>query len=145
MLEIQTILHPTDGSKAARDALELAHGLARTHHAKLVLMTAPMFAPPAAQTFAPDYELKQLVEVAEQRLRELAGRFTDVPTETRVVSGDPGWAIVAAAKDCNADLIVMGTHGRTGVGRALMGSVAEHVLRHANCPVLTVRPGAKSD
>ena len=59
--------------------------------------------------------------------------------DCRLLEGDPATAIVEAAEETGADLVVMGTSGRTGLTRLLMGSVAEEVLRHAPCPVLTVR------
>jgi nucleotide-binding universal stress UspA family protein len=59
--------------------------------------------------------------------------------ERHVRDGDPSEEILAVARETRSDLIVMGTHGRTGVGRLLMGSVAEQVMRRATCPVLTVK------
>jgi len=140
MLPIKTILHPTDFSEAADHALEVAHALARDHGAMLIVMTVPAPPLPAVEAYVPEYELTQLIQEGEQRLRAFAAKLADVPTATRVVAGEPGWAIVAAAKDCQADLIVMGTHGRKGISRLLLGSVAEHVMRHAPCPVLTIKP-----
>jgi nucleotide-binding universal stress UspA family protein len=66
-------------------------------------------------------------------------RDITVGIETILEDGHPDKQIVQTAKDEGCSLIVMGTHGRTGLSRLLMGSVAEHVLRHATCPVLTVR------
>ena len=62
-----------------------------------------------------------------------------VPYEHRMITGDPADEIVALAEEEKADLIVMGTHGRTGLGRLLMGSVAEAVVRCAPCPVFTFK------
>src|SRR5438105_11382148 len=62
-----------------------------------------------------------------------------VRAERMLGRGDAAAEIIRVARELPADLIVMGTHGRTGIGRLLMGSVAEHVMRHAPCPVLTVR------
>ncbi len=61
------------------------------------------------------------------------------PVERRLLQGDAAREILGVAKDMKCDLIVLGTHGRTGLGRLLMGSVAEQVVRHASCPVLTVK------
>jgi universal stress protein A len=144
MLTIKTILHPTDFSEAAEQALEVAHALARDHGAKLVVMTVPAPPLPAIEAYVSDYELSQLVKEAEQQLRAVAATLADVPTETRVIAGEPGWCTVAAAKEFQADLIVMGTHGRKGLSRLLLGSVAEHVMRHAPCPVLTIKPGTSA-
>lgn len=141
MLRIRTILHPTDPSEASDEALQAACLLARDHGAKLVLVSVPAPPLPAVETFVPASEYLRVAEQAGQHLESVASRIPDVPVETRVLSGVPGPAIVAAAESCQADLIVMGTHGRKGVSRMLLGSVAEHVVRHAACPVLTVKPG----
>jgi nucleotide-binding universal stress UspA family protein len=78
-------------------------------------------------------------DVALARLDGLATTFAPAPTVTRVLSGaGPARAIVAYAQEHAIGLIVVGTHGRTGVSRALLGSVAERVVRTAPCPVLTV-------
>jgi nucleotide-binding universal stress UspA family protein len=82
-----------------------------------------------------------VLEQTRPLLTSVASKIVDVPVETQVLLGTPGAAIVTAARDSNADLIVMGTHGRTGISRLLLGSVAEYVLRHAQCPVLTIKPG----
>jgi nucleotide-binding universal stress UspA family protein len=67
-----------------------------------------------------------------------------VRVEHRLVAGDPGAEILRAAREEPCDLIVMGTHGRTGLGRVLLGSVAEQVVRRAPCPALTVKAPAES-
>jgi nucleotide-binding universal stress UspA family protein len=79
-------------------------------------------------------QAEELTARVERELRE-AG----VATEARVVQGDPREAIVDAARDTGADLVVVGSHGRTGVGKLLMGSVATHVVGHAPCSVLVVK------
>ena len=95
------------------------------------LPTPPM---PAPVVVHQDY----LAEAREQ-LRDLAPTDFAGDWEADVVSGDPDAAIVEYAREHGADLIVMGSHGHTGLRHLLMGSVAEHVLRHAACPVLIVR------
>jgi nucleotide-binding universal stress UspA family protein len=143
MFPIKTILHPTDFWEAADQALELAYALARDHGAKLVLVAVPQ--PPANLPTPVEKEFYLgLTGVARRELKHKAAKLTDVPVDTQVLSEPVGPAIVAVARDCQADLIVMATHGRTGVKRLLLGSVAEHVLRHASCPVLTVKPGASA-
>ena len=67
-----------------------------------------------------------------------------VPYEHRLITGDPATALVRLDDDEDAELIVMGSHGRTGLTRLLMGSVAEAVVRRASCPVLTVKSEAKA-
>lgn len=78
-------------------------------------------------------------QTAERRLRAIKPGSKGVQFEHRLVRGEPAREILRLAKDENADLIVMGTHGRTGMLRALMGSVAEQVVRNAACPVLTLK------
>jgi nucleotide-binding universal stress UspA family protein len=70
------------------------------------------------------------------------GRRMGVEVTFLIWEGDPGEAIVDAAEAERADLVVVGSHGRSGVGRAIVGSVSDHVVRHAPCPVLVVRPMA---
>jgi nucleotide-binding universal stress UspA family protein len=72
-------------------------------------------------------------------LDQLLPSESDVQCERRLLMGDPATEIVALAEEENVDLIVMGTHGRTGIKRLLMGSVAEAVVRRASCPVFTYK------
>jgi len=143
MLHIRTIVHPTDFSEAANEALQVARALARDHQAKLVLVAVPQLPPPPYKyPFPPGQtEYAADVQATRRRLDALAKSIVDIPVETAISTGPPGPAILTVASNHRADLIVMGTHGRTGVPRLLLGSVAEHVLRHAACPVLTIRPG----
>lgn len=143
MLRIQTILIPTDFSPGSEPALDVAHSLTRDHQARLILMNV-VLPPPVREVALPDAEMAGLVAGAKKQLAVLAARFSDLPVETHAVVGDAGHAIVETAREAQADLIVMGTQGRSGVTRFLLGSVAEHVLRHAPCPVLTVKPGTES-
>jgi nucleotide-binding universal stress UspA family protein len=71
------------------------------------------------------------------------GAEHDVPVETEIVEGPPSKEIITAAEVDNCDLIVMGTHGRGGINRLLLGSVAEKVVRSASVPVMTVRVGTE--
>jgi nucleotide-binding universal stress UspA family protein len=141
MLQFRLILVPVDFSPASEDALHVARALARDHQARLLLMTVPTPPPPAREVFVPEVELAELVAEVRGKLTTLAAAVNDLPVELRVIAGEPGPAIVQAAQEAQADLIVMGTHGRSGLARLLMGSVAEYVLRHAPCPVLTIKPG----
>jgi nucleotide-binding universal stress UspA family protein len=138
MLPIRTILHPTDFSEQSQCALRLAGALARDHGARLVLLHVAA-APVAFYTegvFVPapsdphDEERRQLEQL------EVPGA---APAERRLAEGNPPSEILRVAEETGADLIVMGTHGRTGLARLLMGSVAEQVVRRAPCPVLTVK------
>jgi nucleotide-binding universal stress UspA family protein len=138
MLNIQTILHPTDYSERSDYAFRIACSLARDYQAKLVLLHVALrsvtiegeaaIAPRSEEYFQGELDKLERVSVP-----------VGVRVERFVREGDPGGEILRAAQFTNADLIVMGTHGRTGLSRLLMGSVAEQVLRKAPCPVLTVR------
>ncbi|GIX03617.1 MAG: universal stress protein [Planctomycetaceae bacterium] len=140
MLKFRTILVPVDFSPVSETALEVAHALARDHQGRMVLLHVAIPPAPAHEVYVPPEELTRLAQQAREQLEHWAHKYLDVPTDTRVMAGEPGPAIVSLAGELSADLIVMGTHGRTGLMRLLMGSVAEWVLRHAPCPVLTVRP-----
>lgn len=139
MLAIRTILCPTDYSDRAAPALEVATALARDYSAELVILHV---VPPPVQ----GVDGGQLVELptgweehARARLEAVRPTGADVRVTRRLVVGSDAAEIVRAATEAKADLIVMGTHGRTGLSRLLAGSVAEAVMRAAPCPVLTVR------
>jgi nucleotide-binding universal stress UspA family protein len=139
MLPIRTILVPTDFSERAEDAFAVACSLARDYGARLVV--AYVKAPPTVAygdlgPIVPDpvFTTADL----QARLATLHFYDPDIAVEYRLGEGDPGAEIVRLSKDVSADLIVMGTHGRTGLRRLLLGSVAEAVLRRAPCPVLTI-------
>lgn len=138
------ILVPTDGSDAVGPAVETALDVARTYDATLHALY--IVEPPSSATTAADgfTGIDNLLEVLEQEgnraTEEIAARATDadVETETAVERGNPRDDILEYAADHDVDLIVMGTHGRTGVKRTLLGSVTEGVVRHSEIPVLTV-------
>jgi nucleotide-binding universal stress UspA family protein len=139
MLPIHTILHPTDFSDASKSAFEMACSLARDYRAKLVLLHVI----PPAHIFAPDgvavaFPSEQPFD-AQAKLATLHPDDPRVDVDHHVVEGDPATEILKAASIQKADVIVMGTHGKTGLTRLLVGSVAEDVMRKAPCPVLTVR------
>jgi nucleotide-binding universal stress UspA family protein len=144
MLPLKKIVCPTDFSEASGKALADALELAREFTAEIVLVNVIPVLPPAPSdpniSFAvPEYERALHVD-AERRLKEmdaaLAGK--GVAVRSAVGHGDPGAEIVRIAKDENADLIVIATHGMTGWRHAMFGSVAEKVVRLAHRPVLTV-------
>jgi nucleotide-binding universal stress UspA family protein len=137
MLPIHTILHPTDFSEQSRYALALARTLARGCGARLILLHVG--APWAVVGHA---DLIPVLTANQEELKEQLRRLTpdaDFRVEHRFERGDPASEILRVAQETHADLIVMGTHGRTGMGRLLMGSVAEQVLRQAACPVVMVK------
>lgn len=134
MHPITRILCPVDLSPASNLALDYAERLARACGARLVIVHA--FETPASynvegQTRPADPELS--------RQFEEFSRVENLEVERVLHAGEPGDVICWVAMDRHCDLIVMGTHGRTGLLHLLMGSVAESVVRHARCPVLTIR------
>jgi nucleotide-binding universal stress UspA family protein len=142
MLHLDTILHPTDYSEHSNYALRLAGSLARDHEARLIIMHVVLTL--GAEMVSHGEAVSELQpEGYRQKLwDELRGvRLSDprVPIEYLLVEGDPATEILRAAQTTEANLIVMATHGRTGLQRLLMGSVAEQVMRGSSCPVLTVK------
>jgi nucleotide-binding universal stress UspA family protein len=138
MLPIRTILHPTDFSPQAEYACRLASALARDYGARLILLHVKMIPTVAFGEFAAlPPEPEETMENLKERLTQMKPR--DCAAEYVLTEGVPAEEIVNMAGDKHCDLIVMGTHGRTGLGRLLMGSVAELVVRRAPCPVLTVK------
>lgn len=139
MFTIRTILVPTDFSDRSRAALSVAGSLARDHQARVVLLFVlepPVVAGELGVALPPPEGYQAQLE---ERLRSSRPDAPEVPVEHRITEGPVGDSICRMATELGCDLIVMGTHGRAGIGRLLLGSVAEDVLRHAPCPVLTVR------
>jgi universal stress protein A len=139
MLAIRSILHPTDFSTYSENAFQLALTLARDYEARLVVVhVAP--APLAVYGNGLYVPLPaNFDEGLKEKLNEFVAKACEVPLEKKLYEGDPATEILRAAREFKSDLIVLGTHGRTGLGRLLMGSVAEQVVRKAPCPVLTVK------
>lgn len=138
----KTILVTTDFSANSAVAVRPAIEIACRFEGRLVLIHALEGASPEAQVVAE--ELAELAAMAREQLQEFGTREigTKAPWSTEVVFGPAYLAITDAAGRHGADLIVLATHGRTGLVHLLLGSVAERVARIATCPVLTVRvPG----
>lgn len=135
------ILYPTDFSTAGKTALEMATSLARDRGATLLIVHVEE--PPVAYGGGELYYgvAEPDREEIKKMLAEVVPADPAVPAQHMLMVGDPASAIVQAAEDEQVELIVMSTHGRTGVLRLLMGSVAEQVVRRAKCPVLTVKGG----
>ena len=138
---------PIDFSDASRAAMEVAADLARRFGAELVLLHAypiPGYTFPDGSVVASPKMMQDLADQAQKHVEEWrveAERLLGggkVSAEKAV--GEPAAEILEVARARGADLIVMGTHGRTGLEHALMGSIAERVVRRARCPVLTVHP-----
>ncbi len=137
--EVRVILHPTDFSKASEVALGLARSLACQQGARLIVLhVAPvniyLEGRLAAELGPADYH--HSLDAIRKRLD---GPDLKYPVETLLTRGSAVHGIRWVAQDLACDLIVMGTHGRTGLGRVLMGSTAESVLSKADCPVLVVK------
>ena len=146
MLPIKTILFPTDFSPPSEYAFKLACSLARDHQARLVIVHV---APPllAYGELVPPMPVENCTEriwESFRKLQESEPVLRELTVETELTEGDPVDEILRVAKESESDLIVMGTHGRTGLKRVLLGSVAELVLRQAPCPVLTVKAPHKA-
>ena len=140
MLTIKTIPHPTDFSDRSDYAFALACSLAGNHGARLVVLHLASRPVISTREGVVPLEPEWYEETMTARLQERRPGNPAIPVEHRSLFGDdPAAAILQQAPDMKADLIVMGTHGRTGFDRVLMGSVAEAVVRKAPCSVLTVK------
>ena len=145
-IDIRTVLCPVDFSECSNHALEYAKAFAQTHQARLILVHV---IPPSVYAAPADPFLSDLSTQYEQQLRESAEKQLHTLTleiekqglrvSAETLNGPAYLQIAEAAKREESDLIVMGTHGLTGIKHALMGSVAEKVVRMAPCPVLTVK------
>ncbi len=140
--EIEVILHPTDFSTDSEAALKVARQLAREHGARLIIAARRKESRSLVDgTPAADIDPRAYHDAIENVRKRVDGPDLKYPVETVLRHGYPAEEIVLTAHDMGCDLIVMGTHGRTGLSRLLMGSVAENVLPKANCPVLLVKAG----
>jgi nucleotide-binding universal stress UspA family protein len=140
MIYVKSILYPTDFSTYSNQAYFHALALAETHGASLTILH--VYVP---GTTTPETPVDRAADREHWRNELLTIRPLDpgIPVHHVLAEGDPATEILRCARDAGADLIVMGTHGRTGIQRLLMGSVAEQVMRKAPCSVLVVKlPGA---
>jgi nucleotide-binding universal stress UspA family protein len=143
MIHVKKILYPTDFSSYSNQAYFHAVVLAESHQASLTVLFVhtPDLKTPAGEV-NPQYWKEQLEQIRPLNPAIKVGHV--------FLEGDPAAEIVRYSQDAGVDLIVMGTHGRTGLQRLLMGSVAEKVLRDAPCSVLVVKlprssPAVKAD
>jgi nucleotide-binding universal stress UspA family protein len=146
MTRIRRILHPSDFSRASGAAFARAVEMAKANRAELLVAHVLS---PAMPMSGEGYVSPKVYENIERSAREYAqkrlgallakAKKSGVRAKGLLLDGVPHERIVAAAKSKRADLIVIGTHGRTGLARFLLGSVASRVVSTAVCPVLTVR------
>lgn len=140
------LLVPTDFSEGSEAAIAYAVELAKPLGAELVVLHTyeiPMVGFPDGTLVATAELASRVLEGAQQGLRAVEQKHatTGVAMRTVVKQGDTWRTILETADEVGAGMIVMGTHGRRGLPRALLGSVAEKVVRSATCPVLTVHAG----
>ncbi|SRR5713226_945055 len=142
MAASKTYLVPVDFSKGSEAALKHAIRLARESRSKLVLVHVLS----TQALYSPEESFVSYVDILRKNtqadLRKLVRRMGLKPREGRwllLMGGDTAGAIARQAKKSRASMIIMGSHGRTGLQRLLLGSVAERTLRYAKCPVLIVK------
>jgi len=143
MINIKKILVPTDFSEPGRTALRYAVEFADQFGSSVDLFHVIQAVPAGAMlSYRPLDELQASMKAhAEEEMDKLHTEWSDYsfPVQKIVVDGHPFVEIVRHAKKSDADLIIMGTHGRGAIAHMMLGSVAEKVIRKAHCPVLTVR------
>ncbi len=140
---LKRILYATDLSEASLKALDMAEDISQRNNASVIVLTVIPEEIAWEGYYVPDLSniVKKIISDAEQRLEEfIKDRFKGLLVEKIIARGRPYEEIVRIANEKNVDLIVMGSHGRTGLGRVVVGSVAMRVLRRSTKPVLIVRP-----
>ena len=136
-IEIKTIVCPTDFSASAEHAFHYAIAIAMRHKARIELLHVTL---PSAYAEIEGENGEAYENKLRMRLRAIAAIApTDLEVQTTLITGIPTIEILRHATALPADLIVIGTHGRTGMKHLLIGSVAERIVRTAACPVCTVR------
>ena|SRR5881394_1294966 len=141
MKTFKHILVPTDFQKASASALEIATSLARACDAKVTLLhvwEVPIY--PYMDFMLNSDVITRVEDAAVKHLAESLESLRQVlpNVDSKLKTGEPAPGIIDAIAELKPDLVVMGTHGRQGVGRAILGSVAEKLVRHSPVPVLTV-------
>jgi nucleotide-binding universal stress UspA family protein len=151
MIELKKILLPTDFSETSLEALKYAISLSTEYGAELTilhvineqLVTEGLSLP---RIVSMDEIEKEMHREAARQMKDFlagAGELSGVTHRTVTLSGNPFLEIIRYAKDNQIDLIVIGTHGRSGFEHILFGSTAERVVRKAPCPVLSVKPAQR--
>ena len=151
MLKLKNVLVPVDFSEDSLNALDYAREFAKSFKAQITVLfvVEPIYYATPSELYGPTANMALLLEeqreIGKKQLDDLTAELKKKRENVKTVmrTGTPYQAILDTAKRHKADLIIMGTHGRTGLSHMLMGSVAERVVRGAECPVLTVRLGKK--
>jgi nucleotide-binding universal stress UspA family protein len=128
MFPVKTLLHPTDLSEASGHAFDLSCDIARLRNARIVVLHVVP---------SPNWESTEVV--IGNPLAGFREAAPDIAIDTRVEKGDPAGVILRLAEEINCDLIVLGTHGRTGLSHRLTARIVDEVVQSAGCPVLTMR------
>ena len=140
------ILYATDFSKPSEAALSFARSIAHKYGSKI--LAAHVLSPPPlgiATPIAMQTVTAQALREAQHRVEIAERRFKGTPHEFILRRGDVWEELSAISREKNVDLIVLGTHGRAGVSKLLVGSVAEKIFRQSPCPVLTVGPNVSAE
>jgi nucleotide-binding universal stress UspA family protein len=147
MFNVKKIIVPTDFSKLSFTAFDYARSLAAQYNAKIYLMFVMEKMPPFLAVRSLDVDEKQVLshmeEEAKKELREAAELLrgdSDLEVESIFKKGVDYEEVVKFSEEAKADLIIIATHGRTGILHTLLGSVAEKVIRYSKCPVLVTTP-----
>jgi nucleotide-binding universal stress UspA family protein len=147
-MELKKILVPTDFSDHSDQALRWGASLAEKYGAQMLLLHVipPAIEEVSTQGSASEEIIMPLETRVEAQLFEIArtNLHDNIPVEVKIAVGKPAEELLRVARQEAVDLIVMGTHGHTGLAHALLGSTAETVLRTAPCPVFTVRANAEN-
>jgi len=150
MIKLKKILYPTDFSDSSLEALKYAVSFSRDYKARLVLMhvvNEQIFSEGLSlpRVTAPEALEQEMTAEAERQLKALipANERAGLDWEMVILRGMPFLEIVRYAKANDVDLIVIGTHGRSGLEHVIFGSTAERVVRKAPCPVLSVQPSQR--
>jgi len=147
MIKIKKILYPTDFSEPSKVALEYAAELAKQFGAELEILHVMFDETQVVSFYLPQVTMQSLSTDIETGSSKQLDEFISNQTvlqginyTTKLIKGTPFIEINKYAKETGADMIVIGTHGRTGLDHVLFGSTAEKVVRKAPCPVFTIRP-----
>jgi nucleotide-binding universal stress UspA family protein len=144
-MDVKTILVPSDFSEHSAKALATAIDLAKVFGAKVEIVHAFLLQPPMVTMQGgytiPDHYFEEIRTRAKQEVEKLAQEqsASGVDVSGQAIESPPSTGILEVAEKIEPDLIVMGTRGQTGLKHVLLGSVAERVVRMANCPVMTVK------